>query len=193
MEVKESFSGNLYGRTKLAWKEFFEEQSRRERDRYLGVKDYAQVGGGSAADLSVEVCGCIYPLLDVRFLSQPIRTQAKPKKAQSVRASMSRAHRVVSGRGATVLMRAFGMKIPTRMRRIPIKTSFDFGLGLSVISHPFLCSRSSPAGAWMIRVWRSLAPRRLPEVRKEPRHTAPVGWWKLSHGPSPADQRGGFG
>ena len=39
-EVKESFWGDLYGQTKLAWKEFLEEQSRKERDRYLGVRDY---------------------------------------------------------------------------------------------------------------------------------------------------------
>jgi transposase-like protein len=39
-EVKENFWGDLYGRTKQFWKQFWEEQSRRERDRYLGVKDY---------------------------------------------------------------------------------------------------------------------------------------------------------
>ena len=36
-EVKESFWGDLYGRTREMWKNFFEEQSQRERDRYLGV------------------------------------------------------------------------------------------------------------------------------------------------------------
>jgi putative transposase len=39
-EVKEGFWGDLYGQTKQAWKEFLEEQSRRERDRWLGVQDY---------------------------------------------------------------------------------------------------------------------------------------------------------
>ncbi len=43
-DVKESFWGDLYGKTKLAWKQFFEEVSRQERDRYLGVEDYARVG-----------------------------------------------------------------------------------------------------------------------------------------------------
>jgi putative transposase len=43
-EVKESFWGDLYGKTKLAWKQFLEEVSRRERDRYLGVKDYERAG-----------------------------------------------------------------------------------------------------------------------------------------------------
>jgi putative transposase len=43
-EVKESFWGDLYGKTKLAWKELFEEQSRVERDRYLCADEYARVG-----------------------------------------------------------------------------------------------------------------------------------------------------
>ena len=43
-DVKESFWGDLYGKTKLLWKEFWEEQSRRERDRYLEAKDYERVG-----------------------------------------------------------------------------------------------------------------------------------------------------
>lgn len=43
-EVKESFWGDVYGQTKLLWKRFWEEQSRRERDRCLGAKDYERVG-----------------------------------------------------------------------------------------------------------------------------------------------------
>jgi putative transposase len=43
-EVKEGFWGDLYGKTKLAWKQFLEEASRRERDGYLGVKDYERTG-----------------------------------------------------------------------------------------------------------------------------------------------------
>jgi hypothetical protein len=44
-EVKESFWGNLYGKTKLAWKQLLEEVSRQERDRYLRVDDYERAGG----------------------------------------------------------------------------------------------------------------------------------------------------
>jgi putative transposase len=43
-EVQESFWGDLYGKTKLAWKQFLEEASRQERDRYLGVAEYARTG-----------------------------------------------------------------------------------------------------------------------------------------------------
>jgi transposase-like protein len=39
-EVKESFWGDLYGQTKLAWKEFLEEESRRARDRYVATESY---------------------------------------------------------------------------------------------------------------------------------------------------------
>jgi len=34
-ELKESFWGDLYGKTKLAWKEFLEGVSAEGRDRYL--------------------------------------------------------------------------------------------------------------------------------------------------------------
>jgi len=43
-EVKECFWGDLYGQSKLAWKKFLEEESRKERDRYLGVEDYERAG-----------------------------------------------------------------------------------------------------------------------------------------------------
>lgn len=43
-EVRESFWGDVYGQTKLAWKAFWEEQSRQERDRYCGVEDYERAG-----------------------------------------------------------------------------------------------------------------------------------------------------
>jgi putative transposase len=43
-EVKESFWGDLYGKTKLAWKQFLEEASRQERDQYLGVGEYERAG-----------------------------------------------------------------------------------------------------------------------------------------------------
>lgn len=39
-ELKESFWGDVYGRTRLFWQKFLEEQSTRERDQYLGLKDY---------------------------------------------------------------------------------------------------------------------------------------------------------
>src|SRR5438093_3807435 len=43
-EVNENFWGELYRRTALAWKSLFEELSWKERDRYLGVKEYARAG-----------------------------------------------------------------------------------------------------------------------------------------------------
>ncbi len=39
-EVKESFWGEVYGRTRLFWQKFLEGQSVQERDRYLGLQDY---------------------------------------------------------------------------------------------------------------------------------------------------------
>ena len=39
-ESKEGFWGDLYGKTQLAWKGFFEQQSERERDRYSGAGRY---------------------------------------------------------------------------------------------------------------------------------------------------------
>ncbi len=39
-ELRETFWGDLYGQTRLAWKAFFEAQSNRERDRYLGFTPY---------------------------------------------------------------------------------------------------------------------------------------------------------
>jgi len=39
-EVKESFWGDLYGKTRLAWKQFWEEESIRERERYVGTESY---------------------------------------------------------------------------------------------------------------------------------------------------------
>jgi putative transposase len=43
-EVKESFWGDLYGRTRLAWQGFWEEESRRERDRYVAAESYERAG-----------------------------------------------------------------------------------------------------------------------------------------------------
>ena len=42
-ELKESFWGDLYGKTRQAWKKFWEAQSERERDSYLGVGWYDRV------------------------------------------------------------------------------------------------------------------------------------------------------
>lgn len=42
-DLKESFWGDLYGKTRQAWKQFLDRESRRERDRYLGVGWYERV------------------------------------------------------------------------------------------------------------------------------------------------------
>ncbi len=39
-EMKESFWGDLYGRTQQAWKQYFELESERLRDRYSGLEAY---------------------------------------------------------------------------------------------------------------------------------------------------------
>jgi putative transposase len=44
-EMKESFWGDLYGQTKLAWQRFFELQSERERDRFSGWGRYERRRG----------------------------------------------------------------------------------------------------------------------------------------------------
>src|SRR5437660_7066550 len=44
-EMKESFWGDLYGQTKLAWQRFFELQSERQRDRYAGWGRYERRRG----------------------------------------------------------------------------------------------------------------------------------------------------
>src|SRR5256884_9040085 len=44
-EMKESFWGDLYGQTKLAWERFFELQSERQRDRYSGWGRYERRRG----------------------------------------------------------------------------------------------------------------------------------------------------
>ena len=43
-DLKESFWGDLYGKTKLAWREFLEGVSREARDRYVCADEYARVG-----------------------------------------------------------------------------------------------------------------------------------------------------
>jgi len=42
-EMKESFWGDLYRRTRLAWERFLQSVSEQERDRYLGVEEYERV------------------------------------------------------------------------------------------------------------------------------------------------------
>lgn len=44
-ELKESFWGDVYGRTRLLWQKFLQDESARERDRYLGLKDYERAAG----------------------------------------------------------------------------------------------------------------------------------------------------
>ena len=39
-EMKESFWGDVYGQTRLAWKQFFELDSERQRDRYAVRESY---------------------------------------------------------------------------------------------------------------------------------------------------------
>jgi hypothetical protein len=45
-DLKESFWGDLYGKTRLAWERFWEEESRRARDRYLVAESYQRVEEG---------------------------------------------------------------------------------------------------------------------------------------------------
>jgi len=49
-EMQETFWGDLYGQTKLAWQQFFELQSERQRDRFSGAGRYAR---GVAAAASI--------------------------------------------------------------------------------------------------------------------------------------------
>jgi transposase-like protein len=44
-EMKESFWGDVYGQTRLAWQRFFELQSERQRDRYSGWGRYERRRG----------------------------------------------------------------------------------------------------------------------------------------------------
>jgi hypothetical protein len=44
-EMKETFWGDLYGQTKLAWQRFFELQSERQRDRFSGAERYERRRG----------------------------------------------------------------------------------------------------------------------------------------------------
>ena len=39
-DLKETFWGDLYGKTRLAWQRFWEEESRRARDRYVATESY---------------------------------------------------------------------------------------------------------------------------------------------------------
>ena len=43
-EVKEDFWGDVYSKTKLAWKRYFETESQRQRDRYCGFGWYERGG-----------------------------------------------------------------------------------------------------------------------------------------------------
>ncbi|HUZ45241.1 MAG TPA: hypothetical protein VMW54_01260 [Terriglobia bacterium] len=42
-DLKESFRGDLCGKTRQAWERFWEEESRRARDRYLVTESYERV------------------------------------------------------------------------------------------------------------------------------------------------------
>lgn len=43
--LQESFWGDVYGKTRLAWKQFLEEDSRRQRDRWVGLERYERGEG----------------------------------------------------------------------------------------------------------------------------------------------------
>ncbi len=49
-DLKESFWGDLYGRTRLAWKKFWEAQSLRERDSYMKTGWYDRLEPGQRED-----------------------------------------------------------------------------------------------------------------------------------------------
>lgn len=42
-DLKESFWGDLYGKTRILWKQFWEAESMRERGRYLATESYERV------------------------------------------------------------------------------------------------------------------------------------------------------
>lgn len=48
--LQESFWGDLYGKTRLAWKKFWEAESARERTRYLATESYERVERGKRKD-----------------------------------------------------------------------------------------------------------------------------------------------
>ncbi len=49
-DLKDSFWGNLYGKTRLAWKRFWDQQSLRERDSYIESGWHERVGPAKRQD-----------------------------------------------------------------------------------------------------------------------------------------------
>jgi transposase-like protein len=49
-DLKESFWGDVYGQTRLAWKRFWEAESMRERDSYMKTGWYDRADPGERAD-----------------------------------------------------------------------------------------------------------------------------------------------
>src|SRR3954463_16226622 len=49
-DLQDSFWGDLYGRTRLAWKQFWEAQSLRERDSYMKAGWYDRVEPSARTD-----------------------------------------------------------------------------------------------------------------------------------------------
>src|SRR5215469_17809769 len=43
-DLKDGFWGDLYGKTQVAWKQFLDGESLRERDRWIDLEPYARVG-----------------------------------------------------------------------------------------------------------------------------------------------------
>jgi len=65
-ELQESFWGDLYGRTRLAWKKFFELESERLRDRYAG---WPQHGGerGNPEAIATGIMSAVLPPCSARY------------------------------------------------------------------------------------------------------------------------------
>ncbi|MFL6451876.1 MAG: hypothetical protein ACJ746_30045, partial [Bryobacteraceae bacterium] len=49
-DLKESFWGDVYGQTRLAWKRFWEAESIRERDSYMRTGWHDRVDSGERID-----------------------------------------------------------------------------------------------------------------------------------------------
>jgi putative transposase len=49
-DLQESFWGDLYGKTKILWKQFWEAESMRERDRYVATESYERVEASKRRD-----------------------------------------------------------------------------------------------------------------------------------------------
>ncbi len=55
-DLKESFWGDVYGKTRLAWQRFWEEESRRQRDRYVVTESYERGERSAAVIVTDSMC-----------------------------------------------------------------------------------------------------------------------------------------